>query len=269
MAYDATQVDLRAGEKDVIFAEFQAVTDGGEATITAAKFSLYDSLGNIVPGFNQVTADVSPSDLSTVEETTGDVLYNLDTSKNGPFGDTNGNVSGLAAHQPFTVYYGVFDYLLDGNDTYIRKIKPDLQIRLFPFVEVVFSCVSGTDIAKVRRWARDMNGDNPIHGDPDILQYLADTNDGDNPPAKASISQIYMAASLAWEAVAADRAKQAKVQKIAIFQTDKRPLVIAAQAEADRLRKLAGRVGIGIKVGVATGTYNPTAAYPDGRLIEW
>jgi hypothetical protein len=84
-------------------------------------------------------------------------------------------------------------------------------------------------------WLKDTEEDDPTWSDAELTNYLILT---DPSQLSASSGKPLMAAALAYDLLAGDESRQAQLQKIVVFTTDKRQLPQALRDAATNLRRL-------------------------------
>jgi hypothetical protein len=189
MAYDGKAV-LRTGEKRPVYGQVEA-GPGGTATIqSGGTFTLLDSRGNAVPGFNTVPV--------SGQEGIGQaphVWYVLDTA-------------GLPANVWYT---GRFDVTAAFSDGITRRVDPEVAIFVAPNVEATYdpTQLDVSPLYQTRLYAADTNIADAVWSDAELNYFLQKTN---------RVSEL--AAAKALRAGAADAAKLAVLTRVGPLGND-------------------------------------------------
>lgn len=240
MSYDQ-QLTMRTGEQVVLFGEFVAATGSGTLQ-SGSTFTLRDKYGTVVTGFNAVTV----TGYDPLAGASGKVWYTFDSA-------------GLTCD----IYYVIFKYSVSGSDSLVRKEKPDFQLVILPEVELIATYDPNTVRGQTRKWLRDIDTGglpsipgtavglaNPIWSDTEVDNMLlqagypgtgldiAATTDGFN-VTNTTIISVLLAAVIGWELVAADAAKVAVIERIAIFVDNTVSTYQSILGEAEHIRQLA------------------------------
>jgi hypothetical protein len=213
MAYEATS-SLRVGEKDLIFGQ-DSVASGTISMTAGALFTLYNSAGQVVAGFNGIAV--------TGQNNGPALLVNcwllLDTTSTGPGG-------ALAAG----IYYGVFTYTATPSaDSIGRVSRPDVQIILLAVAEISGLPYDPTTIlGQTRFQVADTDASQYVWSDAEVNVALG-----------LYANNTFLAGAFLINSAISDRAKRTALLKIGSFTRDAAELPKALQAQADRLISLA------------------------------
>jgi hypothetical protein len=212
MSYDAC-ISIRHGALQTVYGQYEAPI-GHTYTIGSPKtFTLYNSLGNVVLG--PIAAAGADSGAGQIRK----VWYVLATS-------------GLAVGD----YYGVFTCAVtDNTDSTSQTLLSDLQIVVLPDVEIIanyddtaLQTGANSQINQTRLHLSDTSTANAIWSDNEILYFLS-----------AASGVPILAASLALEALAVDKAKLANAIQIGSYGNGEKEVYTAVVERAARLRMIA------------------------------
>ena len=202
--YEAKK-SIRQGSIDTVYAQ-SSVSRGVLTLESGATFTLYDSTGAIVSGFEDV-AITGNSDSPSNELL---LWYLLDTSTLSQ-----------------GVYVGLFKYNITSSlDALNRRDRPGVQLTILAPVEVAATWSLSTNIGKTRFYLGDRRQDKPIWADEEI-DFLLTQN-----------SNPILAAAIGYDVAAGQESYLALYDQVQLFRVDRRGLPAALRAQADRLREL-------------------------------
>lgn len=210
MAYDA-EVSLRKGSLRPIYADVSA-GDGATAEIgTAAVFTLYREDGYLQVGYNAVPV----SGYERGPQSTLRVWYLLNSADLDP-----------------GVYSGLFSFPAAGSDGINRTFAVDICITILPDVEITATYdalqLTSSPLYQARLYAADTDPAGAIWSDTEITFFLT---------ASGNVPQL--AAALALETLALDRAKLANAVRVGAFGNGEAEAYRAIAERAARLRQTA------------------------------
>jgi hypothetical protein len=225
VAYNNTSdISFRVGEKDLLYASFNGVAPATATIAPGSTFTLYDQTNTPVATYNNVQVTGYDAGVSI---STGKVWYNLDTSILAP-----------------GIYYAVFAYSITGNDNLVRNMKPDLQIQIFPVVEMVATFDLTTIRGQIRLWSRDIDMLNPINSDLEIDSCMYGGGyfglGADTFSPSTMMSTIFLSAAYVFDLMAGDAAKVATIEKIGAISDNTKVTYDALKDMASSLRERAG-----------------------------
>jgi hypothetical protein len=211
VSYEAC-VSYRKGAIKPVYGKVSALYGQTLTIQSGGTFSLYDNLGNIALGPVAVTGyDSTPLQ-------TANIWYVLSTA-------------GLNAAE----YYGLFSFPVLGADSIVRTELSDVQIIILPIVEIIATyddtgLMSGTNVVinQVRLALSDTNPANAIWSDAEILYWYS-----------AGGGTVLIAAALALEALAVDKAKLANAIQIGSYGNGESEVYKAVVERAAQLRAVA------------------------------
>ncbi len=228
MPYDA-EIALRVGSVRPLYAEV-TLPEGQVGQIQAGSvFSLYREDGAIEPGFSSIpVSGVEPGPESTLR-----VWYLLNT----------------ATLVPGEAYNGVFSIPFNGTDSASQTAIADIRIVVQSPIEIAATYneanLSTSQLFQTRLLAADTQIENPVWSDAELVCFLM--MGGQSPQ---------IAAALALETLALDRAKLANALRIGAFGSGEKEAYLAIAERAKRLRSIAA---------VAPVVNSPARVFTTGR----